>query len=136
MLRRTLRFLLVLLLIPSVGVAAKPKTSVKIHVEEEITNLNNGGDLSSTAGSSNRYTTYLNVTVVPDTPADPALMNDGKWCIKSMPGETVHLVQGGTYAATLDGSFLGMEIPQPKGKPLKVSFLIFDHKWRTRLDIR
>ena len=62
-------------------------------------------------------------------------MNDGTWCIKSMPGQTVHLAKGGTYVAVLDGSFVNLEIPQPNGKPLKVDFMVYDHRWRTKLDI-
>jgi hypothetical protein len=113
---------------------AKTKTSVKVRVEEDITNLNNAHDSSSMVGSSATYTSYLNVTVLPDNPTD-TLMNDGKWCIKSMPGQTVHLAKGGTYAAVLDGSFVNLEIPQPKGKPLNVDFMVYDHRWRTKLDI-
>ena len=128
-------FLFVLLLMFSAAVFAKPKASVKIRVEEEITNLNTSGDLSTTVGSSSRSVTYLNVTVVPDVPIDN-FMNDGKWCIKSQPGQTVHLANGGEYKALMDNGFLELEIPQPKGKPVKVTFVVFDHKWRSRLDIR
>ncbi len=104
-------------------------------MEEEITNLNNAGDLSTTVGGAGRITTFLNVTVQPDDAANK-LMNDGKWCIESQPGQTVHLATGGVYAAFLNGGFLDLENPQPKGKPLEVTFRIFDHKWRSLLDIR
>jgi len=111
---------------------AKPKVSVKVRIEEEITNLGTQGDLSFSTGG--RIASYDNVTVMPDVPV-PDLKNDGKWCLRTQ-GEIVHLVKGGLYNAILDGDFLELEIPNPKGKPLKVTFTVYDRKWRTRLDIR
>jgi hypothetical protein len=133
MLRIASRWLFVLLLIPSALTYAKPKTIIKVQVEEEIKNLSSDGFW---VGSSARYTTYINVTIVPTTVTSSPLINDGKWCIKSQPNETVHLVKGGEYAATLNGSLIDVEIPQTKGKPLSVTFSVFDHKWRSRLDLR
>jgi len=146
MLRIASRLPLALLLIFTTVTYAKPKTIVKVVVEGEITDLHHEGDLSSSLGSLSEDVTYLNVTVTPDdsassasaTPAAPSapLMNDGKWCIKSMTGQTVHLTPGGSYSATLDGSFIDLEVPQAKGKPLKVSFTVFDHKWRSTSDLK
>src|SRR5580704_1050782 len=108
--------LIVLLLAFAGAIIAKgtPKITVKVHVDEEITNLSIGGDTA--IGTAHSLAQYFNVTVVPDAPAaattttattptastttDPApepLANDGKWCIKSPADQTIHLTKDGTY---------------------------------------
>src|ERR1700689_4555099 len=137
--------LIVLLLAFSGAVVAKDaKITVKVHVDEEITNLNNGGDVSA-IGTAHSFAQYFNVTVVPDaatatptttTTAPEPLANDGKWCLKSPSDQTIHLTKDGTYDGYLNGSFIHLQLPQTKGKPVDVSFSVFDKKWRSRLDIR
>ena len=61
------RILPAFLLMFSAVAYAKTKTSVKVRVEEDITNLNNAHDSSSMVGSSATYTSYLNVTVLSRT---------------------------------------------------------------------
>jgi hypothetical protein len=124
-----------MLLALSVAANAKPKVSVKVQVAEEITNLMPPGDLSSLSGGNSRAVTYLNVIVVPDTPIDN-FRNDGKWCIKTQAGQKVQLAKGGEYKGFLDGDFLDLDVPLAKGKPVKVAFVVFDRKWRSRLDIK
>lgn len=132
--RITSGFVFALLLLGA-PVYAKPKVGVKVDVEEEITNLTSSGDFSSLAGNASQTVSYLNVIVLPDAPIK-GFRNDGKWCIKSQAGQRVHLVKGGEYKGLLDGDFLELEVPQLKGKPAKLAFLVFDRKWRSRMDIR
>ena len=124
-----------MLLALSVAAYAKPKVGVKVQVAEEITNLMPPGDLSSLSGGTSRVVTYLNVIVVPDTPIEN-FRNDGKWCIKTQPGQTVQLAKGGEYKGLLDGDFLDLDVPLAKGKQVKVTLVVFDRRWRSRLDIK
>ncbi len=113
-------------------VYANPKVPVQVRIEEEITNLSTEGDLSFSTGG--RRDSYYNVIVTPEVPV-PDLRNNGKWCLRTQ-GELIHLVKSGTYKATMDGDYVEMQVAQPKGAPLKVTFTVFDRKWRSRLDIR
>ena len=147
----TLRAVLVVLLLSftaAVIAKDKPKT-VKVHIDEEITHLNTAND-STAIGIAHSAAQYFNVTVAEDAstdaasgtaagasaPAPEALQNDGKWCLKATAGQTVHLTQGGDYMGTLNGTFIHLALPQAKGKPVDVSFSIFDRKWHSRLDIQ
>ena len=124
-------FILAVLLSSAVA-DAKPKTAVKVRIEEEI-----GNGSSIYAGKGPLPSTYLNVTVSPAMPDAEQLSNGGKWCIRTTWGETVHFGKGGTYEAILEGDYLTFMIPppNPKRKLIKVNFVVFDHKWRARSDI-
>jgi hypothetical protein len=72
---------------------------------------------------------FLNVTVLSDN-ADAIAQNNGQWCIK---GDT--FLGSLTYHATLSGNDLVVEVPQPNGKIKKISFVVYDHKWRKLSDL-
>ena len=124
--------LILAVLLSSAVADAKPKTAVKVRIEEEI-----GNGSSIYAGEGPLPSTYLNVTVSPAMPDAERFTNDGKWCIRTTWGETVHFGKGGTYEAILEGDFLTLvfPLPNPRRKPIKVNFVVFDHKWLTRSDI-
>ena len=122
--------LLSLLLMAST-VWAKPKVDVRVNVDGTVRMLETGGNLSLTIGGT--YVSYINVTVSSDNAAAVA-RNNGQWCIRSEE-DIVELAKNGDYQAVLDGNFIEIEIPQTKGKPRKVSFSIFDYKWRKTFDL-
>ena len=72
---------------------------------------------------------YLNVTLHSDN-AEAVSKNNGEWCIK---GDA--LLSSLTYHGTLSGNDLEIEVPQPNGKMKKMSFVVYDHKWRKLSDL-
>lgn len=127
--------LVVLVLTFSGSVIAKDaKVAVKVQITEEITHLNTEGD--SAIGSAHSSAQYFNVTVMAVDATPQPLQNDGKWCLKSPTDQTVQLTKDAIYDGVLNGTFIHLQLPQLKGKPLDVSFSVFDRKWRSRLDIR
>lgn len=131
-------FLLPLLTLPLLfsepSLAGKPKVDVQVKVNEGI-GKNLPADSLSRTGSSydgslqSASIYYLNVVVTSDN-ADAVAKNNGQWCIK---GD--ELLGSLTYHGTLSGNDLELEVPQPNGKIKKMSFVVYDHKWRKLADI-
>jgi len=129
---KSLSWLLLLLLVAG-PVWAKPKVDVRVRVNEGI-GKDHKDSLSRTGSSYDGSLTtgqdfFLNVSVSSDN-AEAVAKNNGQWCIK---GDT--LLGAMDYKATLDGNSLEIEIPQKNGKIKKVSFGIFDRKWRKLSDL-
>jgi hypothetical protein len=124
--------LLVLLLAAS-PLSAKPKVDVRVRMNEGI-GKSLPQDSLSRSGSPldgslvGKQVFYLNVTVLSDN-AEAVAKNNGQWCIK---GDT--FLESFDYHGTLDGNTLEVQIPQKNGKTKKVSFVIYDHKWRKLSD--
>lgn len=122
------------LLFSSPAVAGKPKVDVTITVNDGI-GKNLPQDSLSRNGSSvggalvGAQVFYLNVTVHSDN-AEAVAKNNGQWCIK---GDD--LLSSLTYHGTLSGNDLELEIPQPNGKTKKMTFVVYDHKWRKLSDM-
>jgi hypothetical protein len=72
---------------------------------------------------------YLNVTVRSDN-AEAVATSNGQWCIK---GDA--LLGSLTYHGTLSGNDVELEVPQPNGKIKKMSFVVYDRKWRKLSDL-
>jgi hypothetical protein len=126
---------LLLPLLAASPLLAKPKVDVRIKINEETVRDRASDSLSKPAGSSMNSTFYaavyfLNVIVLSDN-AEAVAKNNGNWCIS---GGT-ELDRNTEYHGTLNGSELDIEIPQKNGKVKKVTFEIFDHKWRKLADI-
>lgn len=133
-LARLLLALLALQLSVSTAVSAKPKVDVRVKMNEGIAKTPPQDSLSRTGsamdgalGSGSVY--YMNITVLSDN-ADAVARNNGQWCIK---GDI--LLESFEYHGTLDGNTIELEIPQKNGKVKKVSFGIYDRKWRKLADI-
>lgn len=116
------------------SLAGKPKVNVQVKVNEGI-GKNPPADSLSRTGSSydgslqSATVFYLNVVVTSDN-ADAVAKNNGQWCIK---GDA--LLGSLTYQGTLSGNDLELQVPQPNGKIKKMSFVVYDHKWRKLADI-
>lgn len=114
--------------------AGKPKVDIQVKVNEGI-GKNPPADSLSRTGSSydgslqSASVYYLNVVVTSDN-ADAVAKSNGQWCIK---GD--YLLGSLTYHGTLSGNDLELEVPQPNGKVKKMSFVVYDHKWRKLADI-
>ena len=126
---------LLLTLLAASPLLAKPKVDVRIKVNEEIAKDRAQDSLSKSPGSSMSTTFYgtvflLNVTVLSDN-AEAVAKNNGQWCISG----DIELDSATEYHGTLNGNDLNLEIPQKNGKIKKVTFEIFDHKWRKLSDI-
>lgn len=106
---------------------AKPKTPVTIKVDSSFTRLKGASNLGFAVGGTE--VSFLNVTI--SAVNDPTIVfdNNGQWCLRAEES-IVQLAKGGEYHGVWDGTFLNLEIPQPKGKPKHVDFAVFDHKWR------
>jgi hypothetical protein len=115
-------------------VSAKPKINITITVNDGI-GKNVPQDSLSRTGSSmdgalgGTQVFYLNVTVHSDN-AEAVAKNNGQWCIK---GDT--LLGSLTYHGTLSGNDMELEVPQPNGKNKKLTFGVYDHKWRKLSDM-
>jgi hypothetical protein len=126
--------LLLLLLLAASSLWAKPKVEVRVRVNEGI-GKNLPQDSLSRSGSTldgalvGKQVFYLNVTVLSDS-ADAVAKNNGQWCIK---GDD--LLGSLTYHGTLSGNDLELEVPQPNGKIKKLTFVVYDHKWRKLSDM-
>jgi hypothetical protein len=122
------------LLVWPMTVAAKPKVAVQVKVDEGI-GKNLPQDSLSKSGSAmagalvGQQVYFFNVTVLSDH-ADAVAVNKGQWCIK---GDT--LLGSVVYQGTLSGNDLEVEVPQPNGKVKKLSFAVYDHKWRKLSDL-
>lgn len=118
----------------SPALAGKPKVEVQVKVNEGI-GKNQPADSLSRAGSSYDgkldlpQIYFLNVTVTSDN-AEAVAKNNGQWCIK---GDV--FLGSVTYHGTLNGNDLEIEVPQPNGKIKKVSFGVYDRKWRKLSDL-
>jgi hypothetical protein len=116
------------------ALAGKPKVDVQVKVNEGV-GKNPPADSLSRTGSSydgslqSATIFYLNVTVTSDN-ADAVAKSNGQWCIK---GDA--LLSSLTYHGTLSGNDLELEVPQPNGKIKKMSFVVYDRKWRKLADI-
>ncbi len=125
---------LVPLLLAGRAFAGKPKVDVQVRVNEGI-GKNPPVDSLSRTGSSydgalqSATIFYLNVSVTSDN-ADAVSKNNGQWCIK---GDA--LLGSLTYHGRLSGNDLELEVPQPNGKIKKMSFVVYDRKWRKLADI-
>jgi len=123
-----------LLLLAASPLGAKPKVDVRVRVSEGI-----GKNLPQDSLSKNNSTYggaigggqvfFFNVTVVSDN-AEAVANNNGQWCIK---GE--NYLSSFDYHGTLSGNDLEIEVPQPNGKIKKMTFAVYDHKWRKLSDI-
>jgi len=118
----------------SQALSAKPKVDVRIRVTEGLgkyppqDSLNkHNAPVAGPLISSEIY--YFNVTVLSDN-TEAVAKNSGQWCIK---GEVY--LSSFEYHGTLTGNDLVIEVPQKNGKMSKVSFGIYDHKWRKLADI-
>jgi hypothetical protein len=121
-------------LFSSLAVAGKPKVDITITVNDGIGKNVPQDSLSRTGSSMDGalggvQVFYLNVTVHSDN-ADAVAKNNGQWCIK---GDA--LLGSLTYHGTLSGNDLELEVPQPNGKTKKMTFVVYDHKWRKLSDM-
>jgi hypothetical protein len=113
---------------------AKPKVAITITVNDGI-GRNLPQDSLSRTGSSmdgalgGTQVFYLNVTVRSDN-AEAVATSNGQWCIK---GDA--LLGSLTYHGTLSGNDVELEVPQPNGKIKKMSFVVYDRKWRKLSDL-
>jgi hypothetical protein len=125
---------LLLLLLTASLILAKSKVEVQVRVNEGI-GKNLPQDSLSRSGSSMEAPVnagqvfYLNVTVLSDN-AEAVAKNNGQWCIK---GDA--LLSSLTYRGTLSGNDLELEVPQPTGKIKKMTFVVYDRKWRKLADM-
>ena len=122
------------LLLLSSAALAKPKVDVTLTVNDGIGKNLPQDSLSRTGGAMNGalggvQVFYLNVTLHPDN-AEAVSTNNGQWCIK---GDA--LLSSLTYHGTLSGNDLEIQVPQPNGKIKKMSFVVYDHKWRKLSDL-
>jgi len=130
---RALTGLLLLMLISS-PLKAKPKVDVKVRMNEGI-GKNMPFEQISRSGMAGDGTLvrqqvyYLNVTVLSNN-ADAVAKNNGQWCLK---GDT--FLESFDYQATLSGNTVEVQVPQKNGKTKKVSFVIYDYKWRKLSDL-
>jgi hypothetical protein len=113
---------------------AKPKVDVTITVNDGIgKNLpqdslsRNNSAMEGALGGAQVF--FLNVTVRSDN-AEAVAKNNGQWCIK---GDT--LLGSLTYHGIMSGNDLEIEVPQPNGKMKKLTFGVYDHKWRRLSDM-
>ena len=125
---------LLLVLLAALPLWAKPKVDVQVKVNEGIgKNLpqdslsRTGSPMDGALGGTQVF--FLNVTVLSDN-TDAVAKNNGQWCIK---GDA--LLGSLTYHGTLSGNDLDVEVPQPNGKIKKMTFVVYDHKWRKLSDI-
>jgi hypothetical protein len=113
---------------------AKPKVDVWIKVNEEKAKEHVSDKLglgNPTATNTFRTTVfYLNVAVTSDN-AEAVAKNNGQWCIS---GDTALHING-EYQGVLDGNDLDIQVPDKNGKPKKLHFEVYDHKWRKLPDI-
>ena len=114
--------------------AGKQMVDVTITVNDGIGKNQPQDSLSRTGGAMDgalvgQQVFFLNVTVHSDN-ADAVAKNNGQWCIK---GE--QLLGSLTYHGTLSGNDLDLEVPQPNGKVKKMTFVVYDHKWRKLSDM-
>ena len=121
-----------LLSVPSLS--AKPKVEITLTVNDGIGKNVPQDSLSRTGGSMDgalggTQVFYLNVTVHSDD-ADAVAKNNGQWCIK---GDA--LLSSLTYHGTLSGNDLDLQVPQPNGKIKKMTFVVYDRKWRKLSDM-
>ena len=121
-------------LVLAAAVPAKPKVDITLTVNDGIGKNLPQDSLSRTGGSMNgalvgQQVFYLNVTVHSDS-AEAVAKSNGQWCIK---GDA--LLSSLTYHGTLSGNDLEIEVPQPNGKMKKMSFVVYDHKWRKLSDL-
>ncbi|HWX38473.1 MAG TPA: hypothetical protein VNY09_04475 [Candidatus Sulfotelmatobacter sp.] len=122
------------LTLPASAVLAKPKVDITITVNDGIGKNVPQDSLSRTGSSMDGalggvQVFYLNVTVHSDN-AEAVAKNNGQWCIK---GDA--LLGSLTYHGTLSGNDLELEVPQPNGKIKKMTFVVYDRKWRKLSDI-
>lgn len=125
---------MLLLLLASSPLGAKPKVDVKVRMNEGLgknlpyEQISRGGQAGD--GTLMQQQVYfLNVTVLSNN-ADAVAKNNGQWCIK---GDT--FLESFDYQATLSGNTLEVQVPQKNGKSRKVSFVIYDYKWRKLSDL-
>jgi hypothetical protein len=116
------------------AIAGKPKVNVTVTVSDGIGKNLPQDSLSRTGGAMDgalggQQVFFLNVTVRSET-ADAVATNNGQWCLK---GDA--LLGSLTYHGTLSGNDLELEVPQPNGKIKKMSFAVYDHKWRKLSDM-
>ena len=106
---------------------AKPKTAVSIKVESSFDRLKGTSNLGATVGGT--MVSFVNVTISPVDDPTVHFENGGQWCFRSEESQ-VQLAKDGKYFGTWNGTFLYLQIPQKKGKPLDVAFSVYDHNWR------
>jgi hypothetical protein len=114
--------------------SAKPKVEVRLKVNDGIGKYSQQDTLnkynSPVAGPlMSNEVFYFNVVVSSDN-ADAVAQNKGQWCIK---GEAD--LSSIEYHGTLSGNNMEVEVPQKNGKNKKVSFVVYDHKWRKLSDL-
>lgn len=122
------------LLLGATSLPAKPKVDVRLKVNEGIGKYPPQDTLnkynSPTAGPlMSNEVFYFNVTVSSEN-AESVAKNNGQWCIKG--DVDLHSFE---YHGTLSGNDLELEVPQSNGKIKKMTFTIYDHKWRKLSDI-
>lgn len=116
------------------ALVAKPKVEVQVKVNEGAGKDQPADSLSRTGssyeGKLNTPQIYFFNVIITSENAEAVAKNNGQWCIK---GDI--LLGSITYHGTLNGNDLEIEMPQPNGKIKKVSFGIYDHKWRKLSDL-
>lgn len=127
-------FLILQLLLHAVSLAARPKVDVRIKVNEGIGKYASPDTLnkynSPVAGPlMSNEVFYFNVIVFSDN-VEAVAKNNGQWCIKG----DIEL-QSIEYHGTLGGNDLEIEIPQKNGRTKKITFVVYDHKWRKLSDM-
>jgi hypothetical protein len=121
-------------LLYATSLPARPKVDVRLKVSEGIGKVPPEDSLSRAHRPADgplipTEIFYFNVTVFSDD-ADAVAKNNGQWCIK---GEI--LLHSFEYHGTLSGNDLEIEVPQKNGKTKKMTFVVYDHKWRKLSDI-
>lgn len=126
---------LLLALLAASPLPAKPKTDVRVKINDEVATDHAQDSLSKSAGSSMTTTMYqtvfyANITVSSDN-AEAVAKNNGQWCIT---GDT-ELDRNTEYHGTLDGNTLKIEMVQKNGKTRTKSFEVIEHKWKKLSDL-
>jgi hypothetical protein len=126
---------LLMLLLTASSLWAKPKVPVTVRMDEGIRIDRPQDSLSRSGGASGPTTIwgiifFHNVIVLSDN-EEAVAKNNGRWCISG----DIELDTAIEYHGTLDGNHLELEIPQKNGKIKKMSFEVFDHKWRKLTDL-
>jgi hypothetical protein len=117
------------------SLCAKPKVDVRVTVKdgigknlpEDVPSRTGGGYIDGAFGGPQVF--YFNVTVRSEK-AEAVAKNNGQWCIK---GD--RLLGSFTYHGTLSGNDLEIDVPQKSGKMKKMTFVVYDHKWRKLSDM-
>jgi hypothetical protein len=127
--------LLLLLLLAAFPVLAKPKTDVRVKVNDEVARDQAQDSLSKSPGASMSTTiygtvSYANITVSSDN-TEAVAKNNGQWCIR---GDT-ELDSNTEYRGTLEGNTLKIDMVQKNGRTKTKSYEVIEHKSKKLSDL-